>query len=183
MYAASPKSIVLAGLAALLFGVLSGCRDLPPLVIEESVDLERFMGDWYVIASIPTFLEKEAWHAVESYRLDEQGRVQTTFRFRKGGPEGPEKVYHPKAVIRDTESNAVWGMRFIWPFRADFRIAWLDETYSTTIIAREKRDYVWIMAREPVLSAPVYEMLVDKVRAMGYDTNLLRKVPQAGAGQ
>ena len=69
----------------------------------DEVDLSRFMGDWYVIASIPTFIEKEAYNAVESYRLEEDGTVATTFRFNKGGFDGPEKVYHPRGFIRDEQ--------------------------------------------------------------------------------
>ena len=57
-------------LATTLFA-LAGCQSmpLPPLAPLPKVDLERFMGDWYVIASIPTFIEKDAYNAVESYRL------------------------------------------------------------------------------------------------------------------
>ena len=39
----------------------------------EFVDLERFMGDWYVIANIPTFIEKGATNAIESYKLMDDG--------------------------------------------------------------------------------------------------------------
>ena len=43
---------------------------------------------------------------------------------------------------------------------------------------REQRDYVWIMARTPRISAAEYDALTDRVRAMGYDMSLLRRVPQ-----
>ena len=57
----------------------------------EQVDLERFMGPWYVIANIPTFVEKGAHNAVENYRLDDDGTIATTFTFRKDGFDGNEK--------------------------------------------------------------------------------------------
>lgn len=141
------------------------------------VDLDRFMGDWYVIAHIPTFIEKDAYNAVESYELDGE-RIETTFTFRKKGFSGPEKVYEPNAVVRDTESNAVWGMQFVWPFRADFRIVYLDDNYATTIIGRNARDYVWIMAREPEISEEKYDELVEQIAGMGYEIEELRVVPQ-----
>jgi apolipoprotein D and lipocalin family protein len=150
---------------------------MDPLKPVEHVDLERFMGDWYVIANIPTAIERGAHNAVESYRLDSNGTIATTFTFRDGGFDGPRKEYHPRGWVRD-ESNAVWGMQFVWPIKADYRIVYLDEEYSVTVIGRNKRDYVWIMAREPVLSEPQYAEIVSLVESMGYDIGKLQKVPQ-----
>ena len=167
-------------LATLSAVSISGCagNSLPPVETVEQVDIERFMGDWYVIASIPTFIETEAYNAVENYRLDEDGTIATTFTFRKGGFEGEEKRYTPRGFVGDDPSNAIWGMRFIWPIKADYRIAHLDDDYSETIIARNKRDYVWIMARTPEISDEAYDRMVDLIDEIGYDTTRLRKVPQ-----
>ena len=118
---------------------------MKPVQTVESVDLQRFMGDWYVIASIPTFIETDAFNAVESYKLSEDGSIATTFRFNKGGFDGPEKIYKPRRFIEDRPSNAVWGMQFIWPFKAEYRIIYLSDDYAQTIIGRTKRDYAWIM--------------------------------------
>jgi apolipoprotein D and lipocalin family protein len=167
--------------AALLAGLLfSGCQSLPhpPIAQVEKVDLERFMGDWYVIASIPTFIETDAYNAVESYRLAADGTVETTFTFREGGFDGPLKRYTPRGYVLDRTSNAVWGMQFIWPIKADFRIAYLAPDYSHTVIARVKRDYVWIMARSPQIPEADYRRLEQFVAAQGYDVTRIRKVPQ-----
>jgi apolipoprotein D and lipocalin family protein len=58
---------------------LGACSSPSPIHTAKAVDLERFMGDWYVIANIPTFIEKNAHNAMESYRLAEDGTVATTF--------------------------------------------------------------------------------------------------------
>ena len=160
------------------FLVLAGCASSPPLPTVPRVELDRFMGDWYVIAAIPTFIEKDAYNAVESYRLDEDGTVATTFTFRKGAFDGPLKTYRPRGFIRDTETNAEWGMRFVWPFKGEFLIVYLSEDYSRTVIGRSKRDYVWIMARTPSIPDAEYDGLVTRLEEMGYDTGKLRKVPQ-----
>jgi apolipoprotein D and lipocalin family protein len=130
---------------ALPFCLLWSCQTMKPVQTVESVDLQRFMGDWYVIASIPTFIETDAFNAVESYKLSEDGSIATTFRFNKGGFDGPEKIYKPRGFIEDRPSNAVWGMQFIWPFKAEYRIIYLSDDYAQTIIGRTKRDYAWIM--------------------------------------
>lgn len=171
---------LLAALAALLAGCQS--MPLPPLAQAPSVDLERFMGRWYVIANIPTFIEKGAHNAVESYRLDADGTIATTFTFRAGGFDGKEKRYEPRGFIVDRASNAVWGMQFLWPIKSDYRISWLAPDYSTTVIARMKRDYVWIMARTPSLPEAEYERLVKFVADQGYDVSKLERVPQRWTG-
>jgi apolipoprotein D and lipocalin family protein len=165
----------------MLAGSLAGCTTMaarPPLETVASVDLPRFMGDWYVIASIPTFIEKDAYAAVESYALNPDGTIATTFSFRKGAVDGPAKKYTPKGFVTDTRTNATWGMRFIWPIKAEYLILDLAADYSTTIVGRNKRDYVWIMARTPTLPADQYAALLDKVVAWGYDATQVRKVPQ-----
>jgi len=150
---------------------------MPPIETVNYVDINRFMGDWYVIANIPTFIEKEAYNAVESYRLADNGNIETTFRFNKGGYDGDVKVYRPKGFIRDKTSNAVWDMQFIWPFKAEYRIIYLDEEYFVTVIGRTKRDYVWIMARKPSISDSTYRQLLKFLQDQGYDPQMVQKVP------
>ena len=142
------------------------------------VDLERFMGDWYVIANIPIFLEKGAHNAVEKYAMNDDGSIQTTFTFRKDGFDGKKKEFNLKGFIIDTQTNATWGMRFVWPIKADYRIIYLDEDYSMTVVARQKRDFIWIMARTPEISDVDYQCLVELAGSVGYDVNEIVRVPQ-----
>jgi apolipoprotein D and lipocalin family protein len=164
-----------------LFLILSvwGCQTMQPIHTVESVDLKRFMGDWYVIASIPTFIETDAYNAVESYKLAEDGTIETTFRFNKGGFKGPVKTYTPRGFVEDKQSNAVWGMQFIWPFKAEYRIIYLSDDYEQTIIGRSKRDYVWIMARRPSIPEEDYKRLVTFLEEQGYGSEKIRRVLHA----
>ncbi len=155
----------------------AGCQSRSPIHTVSHVDLGRFMGDWYVIAAIPTFIETEAFNAVESYRLDADGTVATTFSFNKGGFEGPLKTYTPRGFVEDTRSNAVWGMQFIWPFKAEYRIIYLTEDYTQTVIGRTKRDYAWIMARTPAIPEADFRRVVSFLKSQGYAVDTLRRVP------
>jgi apolipoprotein D and lipocalin family protein len=165
-------------LPAAAFALLSACATPRPLPTVERLDLERFMGDWYVIAHVPASLEKSAYNAIESYRLDADGTIATTFTFREGAFDGPEKRYTPRGFVRDRKTNATWGMRFVWPLKSEFLVVHLDEARGTTIVARTKRDYAWIMARRPEVPAEEYDALVRKLADAGYDLSKLRRVPQ-----
>jgi apolipoprotein D and lipocalin family protein len=147
-----------------------------PVPRATNVDLNRFMGDWYVIANIPTFIEKGAHNAVESYALNEDGTIATTFTFNEDDYDGEISVYKPTGFVSE-ESNSEWGMQFIWPFKAEFLIAYLSDDYQNTIIARTARDYVWIMARSPVIDNDSLESLIQRCIDMGYRRELIQKVP------
>jgi apolipoprotein D and lipocalin family protein len=151
---------------------------LPPLKHVEHVDLKRFMGPWYVISCTPTFLDKTSYNAIESYEMAPNGTINTTFSFYKGGFNGPKKTYRPKGFVKNDGSNAKWSMQFIWPIKADYQIAYLDDDYSRVIVARQRRDMVWLMAREPTIPEEEYKMLVEKIVAMGYKESSLRMTPQ-----
>ena len=87
-----------------------------------------------MIANIPTFIEKRATNAVESYRLNEKGQVETTFTFYQDSPNGNKKVYNPVGFIHNTVTNAEWRMQFVWPFKLPFLIIDLASDYSHTVI-------------------------------------------------
>ena len=164
--------------ASLLLGACQ-LNPQPPVTLAKTVDIPRFMGDWYVIATIPTPFEKGAFNAVESYRLADRGYVDTTFSYNKGAFDGPEKTMHAKGFVREEGNGAVWGMQFIWPIRADYRVMYVADDYSATVIGRNQRDYLWIMARTPTLPEAQLESLLAFCRQEGYDLNDLRMVPQA----
>ena len=172
------KTVIGSGVFALLLPIVLGCQSAPPIETVKYVDIDRFMGDWYVIANIPTFIEKEAHNAVESYRMADDGTIETTFTFNKGSFDGETKVYQPRGFVRDKTSNAVWDMQFIWPFKAEYRIIYLEPDYSLTVIGRTKRDYVWIMARKPSIPDQDYQRMLMFIREQGYDPQKVMKVPQ-----
>lgn len=167
------------GISALLaiLCLLLGCQSTKPIYTVSHVDLERFMGDWYVVASIPTFIEKDAYNAVESYQLNADGTIATTFTFNKGGFDGKLKTYNPKGFVVKNTGNAEWKMQFFWPFKAEYRVVYLTDDYGQTVIGRSKRDYVWIMARTPSIPDDDYHRILAFLKDQGYVLDNLRKVP------
>ncbi len=164
--------------SVMAFTFFISCSSAPAIKTVEYVDIDRFMGNWYVIANIPTFLEKDAYNAVESYERNADGTIATTFTFRDKSFDGTVKEYHPRGFIRDKKSNAVWGMQFIWPVKAEYCIIYLDSDYTVTVIGRSKRDYVWIMSRNSSISDAEYNAILEFLKSVGYDVSKIQKVPQ-----
>lgn len=162
---------------AILLLSLAACASAQMPTVEK-VELNRFMGSWYVIANIPTFIETDAHNAVEKYTLNNDGSIATEFTFKDGAKGGELKRYTPTGYVVNRQTNAEWAMQFLWPFKSEFLISYLDPDYKITIIARTKRDYVWIMARSPAISESDYQKALDFLQANGYNTLLVQRVPQ-----
>eukprot|EP00913_Durusdinium_trenchii_P006004 g5616.t1 len=115
-----------------------------------------------------------AYNAVESYKLLDDGSIQTTYTYNKGAPDGALKTMTPTGFVHDTTTNATWKMRFVWPFKAEYLIVHLHDDYTQTIIGRTKRDYAWVMTRSPTPGSHVITPLIEKLGRLGYDTSKVR---------
>lgn len=163
-------------LVIIIFSLLLGCSKNHKTVAK--VDLQRFMGDWYVIAILPNFIEKNATNGIESYALKPNGKIAITYSFNKGTPQGKKKIMHPKAKVFNTTSNAEWRVQFFWPFWYPYLIIDLAEDYRYTVIGVPNRKFVWIMSRNPELSEADYSGIIAKLAKDGYNTARITKMPQ-----
>ncbi|MDA3923013.1 MAG: lipocalin family protein [Salinisphaera sp.] len=150
---------------------------------ERQVNINRYMGPWYVIAHIPPSVTKNSYDSIERYTKGKENRIKVDFTYREGSFDGKKKEKKPTGFILPGTGNAVWAMEFFWPLKLQYVISYVSPDYKTTIVAREKRDYVWIMARTPSISDSTYQKLVDRVKNLGYDTSKLRRVPQQPLSQ
>jgi apolipoprotein D and lipocalin family protein len=172
------RTASLAILTAGLASAWTACRSAAPdPIVLPHVELARLMGDWYVIADIPTPFVKDAYNAVQSYSLNEDGSVATTFSFNEGGFDGKKKTLKPRAYIREDTYNAEWGLQ-LGPILAEYLIAYVNTDYTQAVIARTSRDFVFIMARTPAIPDSEYDRLVEQVGRWGYDTEKIQRVPQ-----
>ena len=165
--------------------LISGCalNDVP-LPTAENVNIDRFMGRWYVHGYTPIIVDKDAHNAIEHYRLDAEKKIQTTYQFRDGGVDAEIKTLTPVGWVDEgVDSNAEWRMQFIWPFTADYIILYVDAEYSETIVAHPSRKYAWIMLRGDSVSDADYDRLLSKLKLAGYDTGIMQKLPHDWSGE
>ncbi len=171
------SALVLAGLFA------AGCAsvaDKPPVGTARSVDLERYMGPWYILASIPLSFEEGAHNPVESYTRNPDGSIATVFQFRRDAFDGELVTHVTNAVVVEGTGDAVWRIRLLWPFRTEYRIGYVEPDYSYAIITRSKRDHVWLIGRKPIVGEADYSRYRKMIGAMGYDLSKFNKTAQNG---
>lgn len=169
-------------ITALLIG-LSSCRSTgdiagPNQKLADNVDLKRFLGKWYVHGFTPTFLDKNAVNATETYELGEDGKINTTYAFRKHEPGGKQKTYKPIGWVYDKRTSAEWRMRFFGLFTAPYYILYVDENYETTVVGHPKKELAWIMSRSPQVDSDTYNRLLDELKNRDYKLERFRRMQQ-----
>jgi len=167
----------------LLATLLAGCAHVPPgppLQTVERVDVPRYMGRWYEIATIPMSFQKGCVGVTANYTLRPDGDVDVVNTCRKEKLDGPERSIEGKAWSVDP-SNAKLEVQFFWPFHGAYWIIDLDPAYQWAVVGHPDRDYLWILSRSPRMDPTTYDGILSRLRAQAYDTSRLVKTPQLPA--
>jgi apolipoprotein D and lipocalin family protein len=172
------RPLLAASLAALVVACAAPVRDAAtPLEHGPPIDLARYMGDWYVIANIPYFAERNKVATLDRYVLRPDGRIENIYVFRKGFDQ-PQKQYNAIATPVPGSGDAHWKIQFLWPFKADYLVLEVAPDYQWALIGHPSRKYAWVFARDPAMEAAQYTALVQRLARHGYDPASLQRVPQ-----
>ncbi len=150
----------------------------PPLRTVAHVDLPRYMGDWYIIANIPYSLENGKVATKDRYALRPDGKIDNAFVFHRKSFDAPEKQWKALAWVHDTRSNAEWRVQFFWPVRIPYLIIDLDKDYQWSAVGYPSRKLGWVLSRTPTMDEAVYQGILKRMAAQGYDPKQFVKVPQ-----
>lgn len=139
------------------------------------VNMDRFMGDWYVIAGRFTYFEKDAYNAIEKYRWNEkEQRIDISFEFNKGSINGPKDDISQKGWVINKNTNATWEVSPFWPLRFGYLVIDLDPDYQWTAIGVPDQAYLWIMSRTPHMPKDNVEAILQSLKLKGYDTTEIK---------
>jgi apolipoprotein D and lipocalin family protein len=165
---------------ALMLSFFTACTSpkQPPLRTVPYVDLQRYMGDWFVYAHIPYSLEKGKVGTLDRYALRPDGKIQNDYLFRKGSLTAPLQQWRGVATVHNKQTNAEWRVQFVWPLKVPYLIIDLDPNYQWSVIGYPKRKLAWVLTRSTQLDATVYAGILERLKAQGYDPARLQQVPQ-----
>ena len=165
-------------LLCLFAATAHAAEDKPPVRTVPHVDLGRYVGTWYEIASYPQKFQKGCTASTAVYTLREDGKIQVENRCNRDSLDGPEKIARGKAKVVDRESNARLKVSFFWPFWGDYWIIDLDPEYRYAVVGNPSRKYLWILSRTRSLPPLVYAQILERIAAQGYDVGKLRTTLQ-----
>jgi apolipoprotein D and lipocalin family protein len=145
-------------------GVTAAAEKSSPLVTVPHVDLNRYLGTWYEIASFPAWFQRGCTGSTAEYALLPDGRIRVINRCFKNSLDGPLKESTGKAEVVDAANNAKLKVWFFWPFKGDYWIIDLDSDYRWAVVGVPSRKYLWILSRTPTLAETLYQGIHHKGR-------------------
>jgi apolipoprotein D and lipocalin family protein len=164
--------IVLAGTAA------TGRAEDRPLEVVPRVDIQRYLGTWYEIATIPQRFQKGCVGVTAHYSLMKNGKIEVVNVCRKETLDGKVKSIRGKAWVVDKTTNAKLKVQFFWPFSGAYWIIELDDDYEWAVVGHPNRNYLWILCRTPQMDPGLYDDLIRRIAAKGYDVSRIKKTLQ-----
>ena len=167
------------------FFAASACASPPanrtsstPLEVVSSVDLERYLGRWYEVARFPNGFERDCFAVTATYSRKQDGTIKVINSCRKGSVDGPEEIADGTAIVADAASNAKLEVSFFWPFSGDYWVLDVADDYQWALVGEPSGRYLWILSRQPHLTAETKAMLIGKLQAQGYNAGALYWTPQ-----
>jgi apolipoprotein D and lipocalin family protein len=151
---------------------------LPEVRTVDRVDLQRYLGTWYEIASFPQRFQKGCTATTATYSLKPNGEINVLNSCRKGSLQGEEDSSQGRARVTDKNSNAKLEVSFFWPFWGDYWIIDLGPNYEYAVVGHPSRDYLWILSRTPKMDPELYSRILERVRSQHFDTSRLVPTPQ-----
>jgi apolipoprotein D and lipocalin family protein len=146
------------------------------------VDLERYLGTWYEIATIPQRFQKGCVAVTADYSLRNDGDIAVVNACRQDTFDGRERKVRGKAWVTDSSTNAKLKVRFFWPFSGPYWIIGLDPDYDWAIVGHPRQSALWILSRSPTMEDDLYEGILRFVADRGYAIGKIKKTPQPVPG-
>lgn len=150
---------------------------MEPATVKE-LDLEKYMGTWYEIARYPHRFEKDLVGVTATYTLFSNGKISVVNQGYKNSLDGKLSIARGKAKLPDKAQPGKLKVSFFWIFYADYYVLELDENYTWAVVGSSSDNYLWILSRTPKMADSLYQLLIEKIRARGYDPSRLEKVLQ-----
>lgn len=152
----------------------------------DKIDLDRYLGSWVEIASIPQFFQrkcvrdtKATYSAAENALIkvenvctrDDGTREKAEGRARRVDPESPAKL--------EVTFMELFGEYRFWVSGGYWVIA-LDANYEWAVVGHPSRRFGWVLARDRRLSPVALAEIIGRIKSQGYDACEFVVTPQTG---
>jgi len=159
------------------------------------VDLSRYAGTWYVVASLPGHgLAEAAGAAAQAAQADQPDQADQAaqtpptaprwhYTLRRDGlidlasDAATDAVVHPVPGRGGAELRVTrwpeWLHLLPWAWQ-DQWLLHIDDDYSEAVLGSPRRDALWLLSRQPRLAEPRLTALVQLAQDRGFAVQRLR---------
>ena len=142
------------------------------------VDLAKYAGKWFEIASFPQFFQRGCHCTTAEYSLSDKGYVIVENRCNKDSTKGKQSYIKGKAFVEKNSGNAKLKVQFFWPFKGKYWIIDLADDYSYAVVSHPNKKYLWILSRTPRMDDSIYQQIISRLKTKGFDLSKLKTTVQ-----
>ena len=167
------KRFLITGIISSVAAALTGCGSTSDIAAVKPIEPERYMGTWYEIARLPQYFERDLDEVKAEYTLNDDGTIKVV---NSGVKDGEPTSITGKAKLKSPKAKQLTGelrVSFFWPFYSDYRVIELAPDYSYAVVTGGSRDYFWVLARTPTMEKELLDAILDRAKALGFETGEL----------
>ncbi len=165
-------------LLLLILFILPFMSESQTLETVAQVDLKKYVGKWYEIASYPQRFQKGCHCTTAEYTWNEKGYITVENRCNKDSVHGKQSYIKGKAFVEKNSGNAKLKVQFFWPFKAKYWIIDLADDYSYAVVSHPNKKYLWILSRTPKMDNLIYQQILSRLVEKGFDLEKLKSTIQ-----
>ena len=151
---------------------------IPELQTVVHVDVKKYAGKWYEIASFPQIFQRGCHCTTAEYTMTDKGYLIVENRCNRDSIHGKLSYIKGKAFVEKNSGNAKLKVQFFFPFKAKYWIIDLADDYSYAVVSHPKRKYLWILCRKPKMNDAVYQQILSRLKEKGFDLTKLQVTEQ-----
>lgn len=161
-----------------LFSFITSFAKKSDLKTVSHVDVKRYTGKWYEVASFPQRFQKGCHCTTAEYTLSDKGYIVVENRCNRDSIKGKQSYIKGEAFVQKNTGNAKLKVQFFFPFRAKYWIIDLADDYSYAVVSHPSRKYLWILSRTPQMNETTYNAIISRLKENGFDLSRLQKTEQ-----
>ena len=142
------------------------------------VDLERYLGRWYEIATYEQIFQRGCTGTTATYGLNDNGTISVKNECFVGDLDGRYKVANAYARVVDDVTNARLKVFFFPLFGAPYWVIELDgqegdQPYQWAVVGSPTDQYLWILSRTPQVDDNRLTLILERLAERGYNLDEL----------
>lgn len=172
------KSPIFTLLIILLHSTLNNLAYSQTLETVPYVDLDKYSGKWYEIASYPQKFQEGCHCTTAEYSKSDKGYIIVENRCSRDSINGVKSYIKGKAFVTKGSGNAKLKVQFFWPFRGKYWVIDIANDYSYAVISHPNRKYLWILSRTSKMNESTYNEILDRLKEKGFNLTKLQTTQQ-----
>lgn len=153
----------------------------PSATAISEIDLRKYSGQWYEVARLPFYFERNCYCSMAHYEFDPKGTLHVKNICTWKSPEGELHTASGEAVpVEPLEegsaiSNGNFKVSLFEVISVPYVILAVDKNYDYAMVGSPRANKLWILSRKPSLDDKIYYQLIDEARSQGFDvTNIIK---------